>query len=786
MAAAVILCAGKGTRMNDDSINKVCFPAAGVPVIKRIVDNLRIGGVDTFVIVVGHRAESVMEALAYEKNIIYAYQKEQKGTGHAALCGLEALRNVGYKGRAIVTMGDKIVSSTVIKGLLEYSNDYKAVWGVQPVAANYNGGRIVMDNNKIYGVVEFADAALMAISTLPEGQRRQKLKELRLNDKKAEKVLKKASESHQASTVIINGKVFNADQVLSSPYSNAGLYCFDIDSAVDNILKCDSQNAQGEIYLTDALAHFSKENQAILYEVKDKKDMLTFSTKTELREISGYFYKTATELKETLLKGNGDGEISEKTDREVALIDKFIETFGNKKVIISKAPGRVNFMGRHIDHRGGSINVMAIDRDISLVVSPRNDDKVNIVCVNDVYDALTFSVSENMALSSAKDWLSYIESDKVKETVKNTVGNSGNYAKGAILRIQFTTNVPLCGMDIVLDGSVPIAAGLSSSSAIVVATAEAVAFLNNLNFTDDEFVELCGEAEWFVGSRGGPGDHAAMKCCKKGEITHISFKPLKIGESAPFFEDCGLIVANSMQMSRKSEGSRDKFNAKVVAYEVALMLLKKQFPQYGFKEFRDIAALESTEAIYEMVKFLPRLLTREQILEKLPENKGTLERLFTTHADPGVYNIRGVALFGIGECMRAEKCLDALKTGAYDLIGEMMKISHRGDSVTDPMPVDDYTISQLMDNETPLYLVPGAYGCSTEKIDELCNILNSCEGVFGSELVGAGLGGCVIALVRKENVQNTLDYIYQNYYDKYGYEHKAEAYLPSEGANVIC
>ena len=97
MLAAVLLCAGKGTRMNDNSINKVCFPCAGVPVIKRIVDNLRAGGIGTFVVVVGHQAQSVMEALGDEPGVIYAYQKEQKGTGHATLCGLMALKNAGKK-----------------------------------------------------------------------------------------------------------------------------------------------------------------------------------------------------------------------------------------------------------------------------------------------------------------------------------------------------------------------------------------------------------------------------------------------------------------------------------------------------------------------------------------------------------------------------------------------------------------------------------------------------------------------------------------------------------------
>ena len=73
--AAIILCAGKGTRMNDDSQNKVCFDCAGVPVIKRILHNMRLGGIDLFVIVVGHLPESVMRCLDGEEGVIYAYQK---------------------------------------------------------------------------------------------------------------------------------------------------------------------------------------------------------------------------------------------------------------------------------------------------------------------------------------------------------------------------------------------------------------------------------------------------------------------------------------------------------------------------------------------------------------------------------------------------------------------------------------------------------------------------------------------------------------------------------------
>ena len=121
-AAAIILCAGKGTRMGLSDRSKVCYDCAGVPVIKRIVRNMREGGVGRFVIVVGHMAESVMSVLDDEPGVVYAFQKEQKGTGHAAQCGLRVLKDIGFSGPVIISMGDKIVAPRVVRSLLQPSN----------------------------------------------------------------------------------------------------------------------------------------------------------------------------------------------------------------------------------------------------------------------------------------------------------------------------------------------------------------------------------------------------------------------------------------------------------------------------------------------------------------------------------------------------------------------------------------------------------------------------------------------------------------------------------------
>lgn len=287
-----------------------------------------------------------------------------------------------------------------------------------------------------------------------------------------------------------------------------------------------------------------------------------------------------------------------------------------------------------------------------------------------------------------------------------------NYVKGAVLRFQAASDMPLCGMDILASGNIPVAAGLSSSSALVVATAEAIVALNELNLTTREFVDLCGEGEWFVGSRGGAGDQAAMKCSREGMVTHLKFKPFEIGEAVPFPKDYSIIVVNSGEMAKKSEGARETFNARIRDYETAFNDIKRHYPDLPITYFRDIAFLPDKD--------------REKALACL---SGSVE---------------GVATFGVKECRRAEDCLTLLKRGDFTGLGAMMKDSHDGDR-----------------------LGRGEYECSTKKIDALCDRLNATPGVLGSQLVGAGLGGCVIALVKADSAQAVIDDLTRNGYNSF-------------------
>ena len=656
-SAAILLCAGKGTRMGNATINKVAFDCAGVPVVRRIVRNMREGGIGRFVVVVGHRAESVMDALKGEDDVLYAYQAEQKGTGHAALCGLELLRQVGFDGHVVVSMGDKIVSPRAVATLLERQRrcGVAAVLCTQPRPAGPTSrGRVAMRDGRVFGIVEAAD-------------------------------VRKALAS--GSAISLGGETFSPGELDAAEHVNAALYSFDSAELSKALADIGSDNAQGELYLTDVIERFAARGSLDSYEIVDDADLATFSTRPELRALSRRFLR-------------GISAFPAKGDLQRRLFAAAAERFGDRPCVVASAPGRINIMGRHIEHRGGSVNVIATDTRMTFVVSPRDDDLVTVENLDPAFPPASFRISDFVevprdtpsGVASSGAWLDFLSSPKAAADVESARGHWVNYVKGAVLRFQMSTDMPLCGMDIVAAGDIPVAAGLSSSSAVVVAAAESVVALNALNVTTRDFVDLCGEAEWYVGSRGGAGDHAAMKCSRRGMVVHLKFKPFEIGESAKFPPGCSLVVVHSGREARKAEGAREIFNARIASYERAFVDIRRAYPALPVECFRDLAFLGDDDV-----------------------------RKALSAGDPRDV---GVARYGIDECRRAERCLELLQRGDAAALGEMMKASHDGDRVG-----------------------AGGYECSTPEIDALCDFLNASKGVYGSQLVGAGLGGCVIALV---------------------------------------
>ncbi len=87
--AAVILAAGKGSRLKSTTTNKVTIPLGGKPMIQWSVENVRKAGVEEVVVVVGFARESVQAILG--DTVTYAVEEEQLGTGHATKIGVDVL-----------------------------------------------------------------------------------------------------------------------------------------------------------------------------------------------------------------------------------------------------------------------------------------------------------------------------------------------------------------------------------------------------------------------------------------------------------------------------------------------------------------------------------------------------------------------------------------------------------------------------------------------------------------------------------------------------------------------
>lgn len=161
---AIILAAGKGTRMKMAEENKVVVPLANKPMIQYIVDFMYRIQIRNIVVVVGFAKESVIKALS-KYQIVYADQGEPLGTGHALVCGLESLPPEVED--VLVVYGDDAVlysekNTNLIKNLFEMQDKNNAAITFLTIEMDnpFALGRIVRNkDNKVIAIVEEKDAS---------------------------------------------------------------------------------------------------------------------------------------------------------------------------------------------------------------------------------------------------------------------------------------------------------------------------------------------------------------------------------------------------------------------------------------------------------------------------------------------------------------------------------------------------------------------------------------------------------------------------------------------------
>jgi len=160
--AAVILAAGKGKRMKSE-LPKVLHEIMGKPMIEHLIETLISLGINKIVVVIGHKADLVKQALAdYQDKVEFALQDKQLGTGHAVMVTENHLKD--FDGDILVMAGDvPFLSAHTITELVAVHERERAAGTVlssrPPDASGY--GRIVRKSgtDQVERIVEHKDAS---------------------------------------------------------------------------------------------------------------------------------------------------------------------------------------------------------------------------------------------------------------------------------------------------------------------------------------------------------------------------------------------------------------------------------------------------------------------------------------------------------------------------------------------------------------------------------------------------------------------------------------------------
>lgn len=354
-----------------------------------------------------------------------------------------------------------------------------------------------------------------------------------------------------------------------------------------------------------------------------------------------------------------------------ALHTLFERALGGRPTHVVRAPGRVNLIGEHTDYNGLPVFPMALEQAVHVLLRARDDARVRLVNADDAFEPREFEIADAIAPYARGDW--------------------GNYAKAAaqILRERFGIQR---GIDVAVHGDIPPAAGLSSSSALVVASTLALVQANALDVARESLMEITAVGERYVGTQSGGMDQAICLGARAGHAALIRFDPLSL-EHAAIPAGWRFMIANSGVEAKKSGAARAGYNTRVRECREALVLVSQH-----------ARARDWPRTYRELVDVVPQHELLDVARAALPD---VLARRF-----------RHV----VTEGRRVLEARDAILAGDAARFGDLMSASHASLR-------DDYEVS-----------------CA--ELDALVARMLD-DGALGARLTGAGFGGCAVALFTK-------------------------------------
>lgn len=239
--ALVILAAGKGTRMNSD-LPKVLHQIANAPMLIHTMQAGAALSPEHTVIVAGHGFDAVKAAaLDYDPSATVVLQETQNGTGHATNMAADALAD--FDGDVIVLFGDTpfVTAETLERMVIARENNAVVVLGFE-AADPGKYGRLVMNGTSLERIVEFADAT---------------------------------------------------DEERAITYCNSGVMLAKREQLFDLISALGSDNAQGEIYLTDIVGIARERGLSVTAVTCDEAETLGINSRTHLAQAEAVFQNRA-------------------------------------------------------------------------------------------------------------------------------------------------------------------------------------------------------------------------------------------------------------------------------------------------------------------------------------------------------------------------------------------------------------------------------------------------------------------------------------------------------------
>lgn len=284
----------------------------------------------------------------------------------------------------------------------------------------------------------------------------------------------------------------------------------------------------------------------------------------------------------------------------------------SKEPLIISAPGRVNLIGEHTDYNEGYVLPGAIDKRIWVAIAKNGTDSVNVFA-QDFNESYSFPLSD---VKATKGWTTYI--------------------LGMTYHIQ-QKGKQLEGVDVWIDGNVPVGGGMSSSAALCSGYGFALNELFKLGFTRLDLAYLGQATEHtFAGVKVGIMDQFASLHGKKDHVIKLDCRSMEY-EYIPFkFPDYKIVMVNSM-VSHSLASS--EYNVRRQQCEEGVAILKEFYP--SIHSLRDVTidqldkhASNLSNVVYRRCRYVitekDRLLSGCEMLKQ-----GNLDSfgdlMYTTH-----------------------------------------------------------------------------------------------------------------------------------------------------------